>query len=99
MTTLNSTTHAAARMSQRGIRDDDLELILEIGTEVEGGYIVLKKDYRAYDCELKRKRERVRRLVGKRVVVEGDRVVTAYHAEPKKQRRLIRGAEDRSLQD
>lgn len=99
MTILNLTTHAVARMSQRGIKHDDLELILEVGTAVEGGYVVLNKDYQAYDCELKRKRERVRRLVGKRVVVEDDRVVTAYHAEAKKQRRLIRSAEDRSLQD
>jgi len=90
MTTLNSTTHAVARMSQRGIRADDLELIQEIGTEVEGGYLVLEKDFQAYDCQLKRMRERVRRLVGKRVVVEGDRVLTAYHAEARKQRRLIR---------
>jgi len=98
VTTLNATTHAVARMSQRGIRADDLELILKIATEVEGGYIVREKDVQAYVCELKRMQERARRLVGKRVVVEDERVVTAYHAEAKKQRRLVRSAEDRSLQ-
>jgi hypothetical protein len=82
-------------MSQRGIANDDLELIQWIGTEVEGGYLVREKDYQALDRELKQLRDHARRLVGKRLVIEGDRLVTAYHAARTKERRLLRGAEER----
>jgi hypothetical protein len=83
-------------MAQRGIAGDDLELIRWIGTEVEGGYLVRERDFQALDRELKQWRQRARRLVGKRLVVEGGRVVTAYQADHSKERRLLRTAEDRS---
>jgi hypothetical protein len=86
-------------MAQRGISTDDLEFIKWIGTEIEGGYFVREKDFQALDRELKRLREQARRLVGKRVVVVGDHVVTAYHAGRTKQRRLLRGAERRALEE
>jgi hypothetical protein len=96
---LRLTPHATVRMSQRGIAGDDLELIRWIGTEVEGGYFVREKDFQALDRELKQLRELARRLVGKRLVVEGDRLVTAYHAIRNKERRLLRGAQVRSLME
>jgi hypothetical protein len=91
------TAHAATRMAQRGLASDDLELIRWIGTEVEDGYLVREKDFQALDRELKQLRDHARRLVGKRLVVVGGRVVTAYQADRSKERRLLRGAEDRSL--
>lgn len=91
------TAHAATRMAQRGIASDDLELISWIATEVEGGYFVRERDFQAFDRMLKQLRNHARRLVGKRLVVEGGRVVTAYHADRGKERRLLRGAKDRSL--
>ncbi len=45
MNSLHLTAHAAVRMSQRGLANDDLELIKWIGTEVEGGYLVREKDF------------------------------------------------------
>jgi hypothetical protein len=84
-------------MAQRGITSSDLELIEWIGTEVEGGYLVREKDFQALDRELKKLRDHARKLVGKRSVVEGGRVVTAYHAARGTERRLLRGAEDQSL--
>lgn len=79
MSALTLTQHAILRMSQRGIRPNDLELIESIGTEVEGAR------------ELKTLRDQVRRLVGKRVVRAGDAVVTTYHASRTDERRLLRG--------
>ena len=76
--------------AQRGLADYDLELIALIGTQVERGYLVRRKDFQALDRELKRLRNRARRLVGKRLVVDGDRLITAYHATLNKQRRLLR---------
>ena len=63
--------------------------------EVESGYLVREKDYQALDRELKQLRDHARRLVGKRLVVEGNRLVTAYHTARTKERRLLRGAGER----
>jgi hypothetical protein len=91
------TQHALIRMAQRAIKDDDLEVIIKIGTEVEGGYLVRAKDSQALERSLKQLMQRVRRLNGKRVVVAEDKVITAYHAHRSKQRRLLRGAEQRAM--
>jgi len=87
---LHLTSHAAVRIAQRGIAGNDLDLITWLGTEVEGGYFLRHKDFATFDRALKDLRQRARRLVGKRVVVEGERVITAYHATSGKQRRLLR---------
>jgi hypothetical protein len=36
-------------MSQRGIARDDIELIKWIGTEVPDGYLVLEKNFQAFE--------------------------------------------------
>lgn len=87
---LFSTPHAVVRVAQRGIRDDDLQLIMSIGTEVEGGILVREKDYLAIEQDVKSRLTRLRRLVGKRIVFKGDVLLTAYHARPAKARRLLR---------
>jgi hypothetical protein len=99
MKTERLTRHALTRMGQRGIGNDDLDLILWVGTEVEGGYFLRAKDCQAFERKLKRLISRARRLQGKRVVVADNRIVTAYHARPKTERRLLRGAEERALSD
>jgi hypothetical protein len=87
------THHASTRMAQRGIAKSDVELISNLGTEVEGGYLFREKDFHAADRELKRQRQRLRRLVGKRVVIQGGVViVTAYHVGRRTERRLLRRA-------
>ena len=58
--------------------------------------MVREKDFQALERELRQLRDRARRLVGKRLVLEGDRLVTAYHAVRSKQRLLLRSAETRS---
>jgi hypothetical protein len=87
------TRHASTRMAQRGIAESDVELISNLGTEVEGGYLFREKDFDAADRELKRQRQRLRRLVGKRVAIQGGVViVTAYHVGRRTERRLLRSA-------
>ena len=97
MNTLVLTTHAAVRMAQRGIMPKDAELIVLIGTEVDDGYLVREKDYQEVEYALKRMIQRFRRLVGKRLVVESGRVVTAYHPTRKCERRLLRDAQANDL--
>lgn len=91
------TRHAILRMSQRGIGLDDIELVEFIGSEVEGGYLVRRKDVQAFERQLKKLWNRARRLEGERVVVEGNAVVTAYRARQGKERRLLRNTDERSL--
>jgi hypothetical protein len=97
MTDAALTQHAVERMSQRAIRETDLELIMLIGTEVEGGYLVRSKDCQAAERQLKQLLARVRRLDGKRIVVAGGRVITAYRARPAKERDLLRTTEERTF--
>lgn len=84
------TSHASQRTAQRGIRDEDLELIMSVGTEVEGGIFVREKDYLAIEREVRLRLTKLRRLVGKRLVLEGGVLLTAYHARPGKARRILR---------
>lgn len=84
------TPHAVVRAAQRGIRDDDLQLMMSVGTEVEGGILVRERDYLAIEQDVKSRLTRLRRLIGKRLVFEGDALITTYHARPAKVRRLLR---------
>jgi hypothetical protein len=99
MSELRTTSHGLQRMSQRGLTNRSLEIVTLIGTEVEGGYLVREKDFQAYERNLKRQLDEARKLVGKRIVIAGDCVVTAYHATEGKQRRLLRHACERSLEE
>jgi hypothetical protein len=86
--------HAAVRMAQRGIMPKDSELIVLIGTQVDDGYLVRDKDYQEVEHALKRFLKRVRRIVGKRLIISNGCIVTAYHSSKKQQRRLLRQARD-----
>jgi hypothetical protein len=88
--TLTISDHAALRMAQRGLAISDVELALTIGTEVEGGIFVRDKDCDQVLKALAAVRRQVERLRGKRLVCDGERLVTAYRAEPKKAKRLLR---------
>ena len=99
MNTLLLTNHAAVRMAQRGILPKDSELIVLIGTQVDDGYFVREQDYQEVERALKQLLNRFRRVVGKRLVVQGNHVVTAYHPSRKYQRRLLRNAQERDLSE
>jgi hypothetical protein len=93
------TDHASVRMSQRIVSLPDVEPITLIGTKVSDGYLV-----RAQDCQSDRDaREavsgQVRKLKGTRLVVANGRIVTAYQASRWKQRRLLRNAQERDLDE
>jgi hypothetical protein len=97
MTALIPTKHAAIRMAQRCIPAHDAELIVAIGTEVGDGYLVRLSDVQAAESELKNLLSRIRRLEGKRLVAAEGRIVTAYHATHRQQRRLLRRAYESDL--
>ena len=91
------TDHGSARMNQRGIREKDLDLLFLIGTEAGDGFVVLQRDYQAFERVLKRLIQRARRLVGKRVVIAEGQLITGYHAIPGKMRRLLNNIEEGSF--
>jgi hypothetical protein len=99
MSTLTPTDHATMRMAQRSIKIEDSDLIELIGTEVDDGYLVRDQDYQQVEREIKKLLERVRRIRGKRLIVANGRIVTAYHASERCQRRLLRNAHERDLCD
>ena len=90
MNSFSVSDHAVCRMQQRGVMERDIELITAIGMETGDGYFVRRKDVQAFERDLKSLINRAHRLVGKRIVVEGNRLVTAYVASPRKQKRLLR---------
>ena len=99
MNAFTVTSHAALRMAQRGMSMRDAELVALIGTEVDDGYLVLAKNCKKFESELKVLLDRVRRLQGKRLVTANGRIVTAYSASKRRVRRLARDAYERDLGD
>jgi urease gamma subunit len=97
MNTLMLTGHAAVRIAQRGIKLKDAELIAMIGTEVDDGYLVRTQDYQEVERTLKSLLQRLRHVVGKRLVVANGQIITAYHASGTYQRRLLRHAYESDL--
>jgi hypothetical protein len=92
------TDHASVRMSQRSVSLPDVELITLIGTKVGDGYLVRAQDCQQIEMHVKRFLDRVRKLEGKRLVVANGRIVTAYQASRRKQRRLLRNAQERLVE-
>ena len=99
MNSLILTGHAAMRMAQRSIKYRDAELIALIGTEVHDGYLVRVKDYQEVDRQLKLLLDRLRRIVGKRLIVADGKIVTAYHTSRNFQRRLLRNSRKSGLHE
>ena len=97
MNSLTPTRHALSRMSQRGMRPSDLDYIIALATEVEGGFVILERDYQNFERQVKRTLKRVRRLVNKRIVSEGDSIITAYHMTENKKRRLFKASKKGNL--
>jgi hypothetical protein len=94
MNKLVITSHAAVRMAQRGMNTKDAELIVLIGTEVDDGYLVRARDYQEVERVLKKLLQRLRRVVGKRLVVAEGRIVTAYHVSKTRQRQMLRNVHE-----
>lgn len=85
------TAHAETRMRQRGLRGADLDLILNCGTQVApDAYLLTRADTQHEIALLKRKIQCLERLCGGMAIVEGETVVTCYHAHQNEQRRKLR---------
>lgn len=81
MLDLHLTHHAEVRMRQRGFRKSDVDLVLSVATRVADDVFFLTDRDAAREIE-QRKREiqQLERLRGSRIIVEGNALVTLYHA-------------------
>jgi len=85
------TSHAIARMRQRGIRKRDITLILDFGTQIdEETWFMRDRDVRREIEARKREIQALERLASKKVVMRGEQVVTAYSSRPDDQKRTLR---------
>ena len=95
---LKFTKHGLTRAAQRNISGNDVELILELGSEVADGYLMLDSDYQTAERELKRILKQIRRLRGKRLVVKDGRIVSVFHACDREVTRVLRRSDERCLE-
>ena len=80
MTSLDITRHGEARMSQRGFRRSDLDVLLALATEMGGDRLMLRaRDADRAIAELKRRMAMLQRLRNTVLVISEGSLVTAYH--------------------
>jgi len=81
MLEIQLTRHAEVRMCQRGFRKADLGLALSVATRVEDNAFYVSAQDAAREIQ-RRKHEiqQLERLRGSKFIVEGDALITLYHA-------------------
>ncbi len=78
------TKHAIQRSQQRGIPQNEFDLIMQIGTSSDRPgsateYVVLKKDKIKAIEFLKKMIQKIDKMEGSAVLTNGNSVVTTYH--------------------
>ena len=90
------TRHAETRTQQRAIRNADIRLIQEFGTPVDTDTWMMRSRDVAREIEnRKREIQFLSRLRNRKVVIRGERVITAYASRPADQKRALRRGRQR----
>ena len=98
MTNISYTRHAETSMQQRAIRERDIPLIIELGTQVDDEtWILLKRDVAREIDIRKREIQKLERLENRKVVMRGGHVITAYPSRPADQKRTLRLGRQKGL--
>jgi len=90
---LELSQHAAIRARQRGLRERDIDVIIQTGSTLDADSIFLRN--RDIEREIREHKQAIavlERSRGWRVVLAGERVVTVYRASRKTEKRLLRDA-------
>lgn len=84
--------HATKRMQQRGLRNQDVELVIRCGTPVNRDGILLRnRDIQREIAARKAEIQALERLKGVKVVVsEEGKIITVLHASSKHQKWITR---------
>ena len=77
---LSLTRHAETRMRQRGLRDADVNLLLEVAECVSDDALLLTRQRAASEIERRRREiQQLERLCGAKLIIEDGTLVTVYH--------------------
>ncbi len=87
---LHLTRHAEVRMRQRGVRERDLDLMIEHGTLTDDGVLLTRRDAAAAIGEHRRAIAQLERLKGTAVILDGATVLSVYRPDREKSRRMLR---------
>ena len=87
------TRHAEKRMRQRGMRTDDIALVLACGTQIDDDAYLLR------DRDVRQSIEALQRLRNRKVVVREGAVVTAYPSRPEHRKRALRRGRRKGLME
>lgn len=91
MSGITLSVHGEARMQQRGLREDDLVLILQCGSALgEDVFFLTRKDADREICRRKREIQALERLRDRKVVIADGIVVTCYRSRRSDQKRMLR---------
>ena len=83
MIDISYTRHAETRMQQRAIRERDIPLIIELGTQVDDEtWLMRNRDVAREIAIRKREIQVLERLANCKVVMLGEHVITAYPGLP-----------------
>ncbi|WP_176082969.1 hypothetical protein [Martelella sp. HB161492] len=96
MIALELTRHAATRIRQRGMREDDVGVIVAHGTQIGADTYVLRgQDVAGQIAKYKKEIARLERLRDHKVVLAGDAVVTCCLVHERGRRRLRNSGKER----
>jgi hypothetical protein len=85
------TNHATTRMQQRGLRYADMDLLLRTATQVSpDAYLLTEKDAEREITTRKNEIQRLERLKGRKIVIDGGVVLTQYPSCKTDQKRTLR---------
>ena len=84
------TKHIRNRCQQRGIKEADLDLIFQYGTETPKGVILTHKDVAVVEREVKNLVNRLSKLQDVFVAMDGETMMTAFRATKQQRRSMLR---------
>ena len=85
-------------MQQRGIREEDIPLIIALGTQVDDETWFMRKQDVAREIDIRKGQIRaLERLANRKVVMRGGQVVTAYPSRPADQKRTLRRGRQKGM--
>ncbi len=82
------TQHILRRTQQRSVKESDLGLVFEFGTDTARGTILTKKDILEVEREAKYLVDRLHKMKDVFVAADGADLITTYRATKKQIRRL-----------
>lgn len=89
------TDHALRRMQQRGVRVEDLDLMIQCGSLVSNdSLLLLKKDVEREIRKRKRKIQALERRKGCKLVIRDNALVTLYRPTKEQEKRLLDKSEE-----